>query len=419
MKRAKVFNKGIYLFMKYTAGVWFKIFYPVKITNPEIIKEMKAPYLLLPNHIMMWDSAILTILFPDPLHCMGSESHFRKPIVGFLLSLIGIFPKAKAKSDLGAIRHMMDLKNKKKNICVYPEGQMSWDGGSMPLFYSTAKLIKLLKIPVYVPIFAGGSAVYPRWGTGKRKGPMELTIHPLFTDSKEIKALDPDSIFEKLEKVLNYQDMDLTIPERGWVYKSEKKAEYLEDILFICPSCRGIATLKSQGNSISCTSCGYKGTLDDQYQFSYKDSEKSESPAAGHKTIMEWNKWQEKVLPQMLASYKAEDSERPFMLDTEIEIKTGFRMAPLQIWTKKGSMALFKDHVMLKPEKGDIRLIPFDEMNGVHVMTRKKLEFYHEKTLYVFFFPDQRISGYKWLCAFRKLGIPSSYAWHGEEVEKI
>lgn len=418
MKRAKVFNKGLYLFLKYTVGLWFRIFYPVKITNPGIIKEMKAPYLLLPNHIMMWDAVILNVLFPDPLHCMGSESHFRKPVIGFLMSLMGIFPKAKAKSDLGAIRHMMDLKSKKKNICVFPEGQMSWDGGSMPLFYSTAKLIKLLKLPVYVPVYAGGSAVYPRWGTSKRKGPMELTIHTLFKDSSEIKNLDPDAIYEKLQQIISYQDMDQTIPERGWSYKSEKKAEYLEDILFICPGCRSIASLHSEGNSISCSRCGYKGTLNDQYQFSYEQGENT-AAAVEHKTIMEWNKWQEKVLPEMLSAYKAEDSERPFMLDTNVEIKTGFRMDPLQVWTKKGSLALFKDHVMLKPEKGDIRLIPFEEINAVHVMTRQKLEFYHDKTLYVFFFPDLRISGYKWLCALRKLGVPSSYAWHGEEVEKI
>ncbi|MDC7233242.1 MAG: lysophospholipid acyltransferase family protein [Spirochaetales bacterium] len=417
MKRAKSFNKGLYLFLKYTVGFWFRIFYPVKITNPEIMKEMKAPYLLLPNHIMIWDAVLLNLLFPDPLHCMGSESHFRKPHIGFLMSLIGIFPKAKAKNDLGAIRHMMDLKSRKKNICVYPEGQMSWDGGSMPLFYSTSKLIKLLKIPVYVPIYAGGSAVFPRWGASKRKGPMELTIHPLFPDPSQIRTLDPDAIFNKLQSILNYKDMDQTIPERGWSYKSDRKAEYVEDILFICPSCRGIATLRSEGNSVICDSCGHKGTLDDRYQFQYEDRGNSSIPC--HRTIMEWNKWQEEVLPGMLADYKKEESDRPFMLDTETQIKTGFRMDPLKVWTDKGSLALFRDHILLKPEKGDIRLIPLEEINAAHVMTRQKLEFYHDKTLYVFFFPDLRISGYKWLCALRKLGVPSSYAWHGEEVEKI
>ena len=62
-------------------------------------------------------------------------------------------------------------------------------------------------------------------------------------------------------------------------------------------------------------------------------------------------------------------------MDREILIKTGHRMAPLKLWTRRGELALFGDHVMLRSAKGEIRIIPFGEMNGVHVMTRQKLEF--------------------------------------------
>jgi len=414
MTRLKIFKKPFYLFLKYTVGFWFKINYPVRIKNPEVLKEMKPPYLLLPNHTMKWDAVLLNIIFPEPLHCMASESHFRKPVIAFLLSLLGAFPKAKAKNDLGAIKHMMDLKSRDKVICLFPEGQMSWDGGGLPLFYSTSKLVKLLKVPVYVPVLTGGSAVFPRWGLSKRKGPMELTIHTLFSDSAEIKSLTPDEIFDRMSGVLQYRDLDRSIRERGWTYKSRARAEYLEDILFICPSCRSIASLESRGNDLTCRSCGLSGQLDDSYNFSFQTA-----PEISPGSPLEWNQWQEQVLPGLLQEYKAEESTRPFMVDNDIMIKTGYRMNPLKVWTKKGQMALFRDHIMLRPETGDLRLIPFDEINSVHVMTRQKLEFYHDRTLYVFFFRDLRVSGYKWLCILRKLGVPSSYAWHGEEVERI
>jgi 1-acyl-sn-glycerol-3-phosphate acyltransferase len=409
-----MFNRSLYAFLKVTVGPWFRIFYPVKVTNPEILKTMKGPFLILPNHIMKWDAVLLSLLFPEPLSSMASESHFRNPFVGYFFSLIGVFPKAKAKSDLGAIRHMMDLKSRNRVICVFPEGQLSWDGGGMPLFYSTAKLIKLLKIPVYVPIFTGGSAVFPRWGKSKRKGTMELTIHTLFADGREIRSLSSDEIFEKMSQIINYKDMDNSIIEKNWHYESSDRAEYLEAILYICPQCRSIASLRSHGNSISCQHCGFKVSLDDQYRFQ-SESEK-EFPL---KTPLEWNQWQEKTLPEMLTDYSQEEGENPFMEDRDILIKTGHRMSPLRVWSRRGKLSLFKDHVKLQAEKGEVRLIPFHEMNGVHVMTRQKLEFYHDKQLFVFFFPDPRTSGYKWLCSLRKLGIPSSYAWHGEEVEKI
>jgi len=413
MTRVKIFKKPFYLFLKYTVGIWFYINYPVKVTNPEIFKTIKPPYLLLPNHTMKWDAVLLNVLFPEPIHCMASESHFRKPFIGFLLSLLGVFPKAKAKNDLGAIKHMMDLKNRGKIICVYPEGQMSWDGGGLPLIYSTAKLVRLLKIPVLVPIMTGGSAVFPRWGKSKRKGFMEMTIHTLYHDSAEIKKLSVDEIFDGMTGIINYKDMDISIREKGWTYKSGTLAEYLEGILFICPSCRGIATLRSRGDEFSCTSCGHRGRLDDNYQFQYEFPREPEL-----KSVLEWNLWQKQTLPLLLNDYKEEKSTRPFMMDRDILIKTGHRMTPLQVWSRSGEMALFNDHIMLRPEKGEIKIIPFVEMNGVHVMTRQKLEFYHDRTLYVFFFKDLRVSGYKWLCVLRTLGVPSSYAWHDEEVEK-
>jgi len=414
MTRVKIFRKPFYLFLKYTVGVWFRINYPVTLTNPEIFKTIKPPYLLLPNHTMKWDAVLLNILFPEPIHCMASESHFRKPFIGFLFSLLGVFPKAKAKNDLGAIKHMMDLKTREKIICVYPEGQMSWDGGGLPLIYSTSKLVKLLKIPVYIPVMTGGSAVFPRWGRSKRNGPMEMTIHTLFENAAEIKKMTADEIFDRMTRMINYRDMDDSIRNKGWTYKSGSRAEYLEGILFICPSCRAIATLRSQEDELTCSACGQGGRLDEHYRFQYETPDESRPGSP-----LEWNLWQEKTLPLLLEEYKEENSTRPFMVDHDITIKTGHRMDPLQIWTKKGEMAVFRDHIMLRPEKGDIRLIPFEEMSGVHVMTRQKLEFYHDRTLYVFFFKDLRVSGYKWLCVLRKLGVPSSYAWHNEEVERI
>ena len=420
MKRSKYFSKPLYLILKATAGTWFRIFYPVKITNPEIFKEMEPPYLILPNHVMKWDAVLINNLFPEPLNCMVSESHYRKPHIAFLLSLLGAFPKAKAKSDLGAIRHMMDLKKLNKNICVYPEGQMSWDGSSLPLFYSTAKLIQLLKLPVYAPVFSGGTAVFPRWGKGKRKGPMELTIHRIFKDSKEIKALDSDGVFKRMEEILSHSvtDSGRALIERNWSYRSNSRAEYLENVLFICPSCRSIKTLASRGNTLLCGSCGHTAELNEYYEFRYKEEKTAQSGRLPG-NLMEWNQWQKEVLPGMLNEYCTSSEEKPFMSDSDVEIKTGFRMDPLKTWTSRGEISLYKEHVLLRSGEGEMRRIPFAEISAVHVMTRQKLEFYHDRTLYVFFFPTLRVSGYKWLCALRTLGVPSSYAWHGEEVEKI
>ena len=419
MSRVKTFNKGLYLFLKYTVGFWFKAYYPVKVSNPEILKTLKPPYLLLPNHTMKWDAVLLEQIFPEPLHCMAADTHFRKALVAFFFSLIGGFPKAKAKSDLGAIRHMMDLKKKKKVICVYPEGQMNWDGAQMPLFYSTAKLIKLLKLPVYIPYFTGGSAVFPRWGKQRRKGPMELTIHCLFENGEDVKNLEVDEIYKQLCEAHAYSDLAEGIIEKNWHYESDSRAEYLENVLFICPSCQKTVTLRSEGNGIYCRSCGFRAELDDQYRFFYEVDTEECCQAVLPASPLDWNQWQRRILPELLEAYKETDGDRPFIEDHMLTVKTGYRMDPLRLWSAAGRLALYRDHIELSTANGEVRKLPFSELSGVHVMTRQTLEFYHEKTLYTVHFSNLRDSGYKWLCCLRVLGVPSSYAWHGEETERI
>jgi hypothetical protein len=46
-------------------------------------------------------------------------------------------------------------------------------------------------------------------------------------------------------------------------HPSPRGAEGLEDALYICPACRGIACLEASGNELRCGTCGATGTLDD------------------------------------------------------------------------------------------------------------------------------------------------------------
>ena len=412
MNKIHTFTPLLYSFLKNLVAPWFHANYPVKLTNPEILKEMQPPYILLPNHMMKWDMVLLGLKIKDPVHYMAADSHFRKNPGRFCMKALGAFPKAKAKSDLGAIKHMMALKEKHKAICIYPEGQMSWDGGPLPLYYSTAKLLKLLKIPVFVPIHNGAYAAQPRWAKSRRKGPIELTIHPLFPDGSALKKISPDEIYEKLTDLIKTDEYSL-LKERNWEYKSSESAEYLENLLFLCPECREIATLTSRGSTISCRSCGFSQTLSSQYTFSNNDLSPGRFP-----TPREWNAWQRSTLKELLDNYRQKETEASFMEDTDMTIRVADKKGTPREWTRNGKIALQKEHLILSAEEGRKELL-LKELSGINIMTRQRLELYHNETFYVFDFPDLRDSGYKWLCALRTLGLPSSYAWPGEEIEKF
>ncbi len=412
MNKIHTFNPLLHGFLKNLVAPWFNRHYPVKLTNPEILKEMKPPYILLPNHMMKWDMVLLGLKIRDPVHYMAADSHFRKNPGRFFMRALGAFPKAKAKSDLGAIRHMMALKEKRKIICIYPEGQMSWDGGPLPLYYSTAKLLKLLKIPVFVPIHSGAYSVQPRWARGIRKGPIELTIHPLFPDGSELKQLSPDEIYEKLTGLIETDEYSL-IENRNWEYRSPETAEYLENLLYICPECREVATLSSRGDTISCGSCGFSQTLSSRYRFSNRNGTPGRFP-----TPREWNAWQKVTLKDLLDAYYKNETGKPFMEDQGMTIRIADKKGAPREWTRMGTIALHREHILLS-DGNEQKKLTLKELSGINVMTRQRVELYHNDTFYVFDFPTLRESGYKWLCALRTLGLPSSYAWPGEEIEKL
>ncbi len=413
MSEIHTFNPVLHRVLKNLVKPWFRINYPVKLTNPEILKEMKPPYLLLPNHMMKWDMVLLGLFIKDPVHYMAADSHFRKNPNRYFMKTLGAFPKAKAKSDLGAIRHMIGLKEKSRVISIFPEGQMSWDGGSLPLYYSTAKLIKLLKIPVYVPVHSGAYSVQPRWAKAKRKGPIELTIHPLYKENTDWKSLTPDQIYQDLAHTVSIDEYRI-IEENSWDYDSRERAEYLENVLFLCPECRSIAALRSGGNHIICDSCGFTQKLNSRYRWESPEGKPGIFP-----TPREWNAWQRKTIKILLNQYMSGQSAKPFMMDRDLTIQTADKKGAPRVWTDEGELALMGDHLLLRSGRGEVRLLPLKELSGINVMMRQRLEMYHQETFYVFDFPSPRISGYKWLCALRTLGLPSTYAWPGEEIEKL
>ncbi len=80
------------------------------------------------------------------------------------------------------------------------------------------------------------------------------------------------------------------LPEDTWAnqaqnaspYKGKNRAHYLEAALFLCPQCKQLGTLHSQGNHLRCA-CGMDVTLTEQGFF---------APAEPFATIAQWDQWQ-------------------------------------------------------------------------------------------------------------------------------
>ena len=112
----------------------------------------------------------MSIGIPDPIYFVISDSHFRNFWLRQVLKLVGGIPKTKQLADSGTIRAIISIIKRKGVIGLYPEGARNWDLKNVPVIYSTAKLIKSLKIPVISTLYAGSRPYKAKMGKKFKNG---------------------------------------------------------------------------------------------------------------------------------------------------------------------------------------------------------------------------------------------------------
>jgi len=181
-----------------------------------------------------------------------------------------------------------------KPVGIYPEGGRCWSGETEEIIYSTAKLIKMLRIPVYSAIIKGGYLKKPRWAQHYRKGKIFLDYEVLF-EKKQIKKMSEEEIYEQIKNGIYHNEYEWQRKNKI-KFKGKNKAEHIERLLYMCPKCKGLDTIYSQGDLFSCKSCSESWAIDD-YGFIKGDY---------FEDTVQWNKWQKDILYGYLKREKIE-----------------------------------------------------------------------------------------------------------------
>lgn len=161
--------------------------------------NLKPPYIILANHVNNWDPLFINCYVNETMCFVAGDSLFRNPILKRILDFTGAIPKAKFRSDTSTIRNMINAKKHNRIIGLFPEGNRNWDGTTEPIIFATAKLVKLLDIPVVIATIHGGYLSHPRWAEHRRKGQISITFNKLW-EKGELKNETYESIHQKLIK---------------------------------------------------------------------------------------------------------------------------------------------------------------------------------------------------------------------------
>ena len=363
--------------------------------NVQAVAKLRPPYLLLPNHTCVFDPFLVNSIIKPQVQYVVTDASFRSRLVKWGLSRVGSIPKTKGMSDMESMRNIMQVRDGGGIIGIFPEGQANWDGHTMPLVHSTAKLAKVLRIPVVTARIAGAYFCRPRWAKKARKGLVTVRYDLAFTPA-QLKTATPEEIDAKIAELLTHDEFEYN--RKAMVkFSGRDRAEYLERALFVCPSCLRIATLRSEGNEFGCTQCGYtvRFTLYGMFQ--------ARSGKLKFTTIHEWNVWQRQEFARQLEIYVGNAPDTPFLREEDVRVQIGYKSRPLAPF-HDGALELFADRIVLHPRDGSPAEFPYHGIRGANVQNNEHWEFYSGTDLFRITIRDPRGCTYKWDLSLRLIG---------------
>ena len=370
-KRISTINPAVASTVKSVLRKIFDRMFNVRLDMPEEIRNLDAPYVLLPNHQGFWDPFLAGSYLKDPVYYITSDAVFRSRLFGFLLKFLGAIPKTKSQSDLDALKNIFDIKDRGCSIGIFPEGQRTWNGCTLPLIKSTSKLVRMLKLPVVTVVFKGGFFSHPRWGTSTRKGELLIEYRLLFKGD-EVGRMKISDIHNRLTEALAFDEVEYQKSVRiEW--PQDQRAENIEQFLFVCPSCGGFDGFSSKNSEFSCI-CG-AGWKIDRFQ--------DISPLTGNEgfdNLRDWDTWQIQKMKERFDAVFGTDEA--VFADENLRFHTGFKSETPKLLAG-GGLKLSAQTISLFDIRGRlVRKFPIRELTGMNVQNREVLDFYHDGMLY-------------------------------------
>ncbi len=437
--------------LRATYGRWTCARYGAQGQGLELFDTLKPPFIVIGNHTTNLDPFITNTFIPHPIHWVTSDGNLRTPLLRFLLiKLVGSIPKSKAIPDIETVNWIVEFIRKRKGVVgFYPEGQATWNGQTLPALSGTAKLIKLLKVPVVCALGKGTYLSKPRWAYSLHRGRAVVQFSQLFAP-EELKAMSVSEIRDRLDAALLHDDTAWA-GMLGLRFESGRRAECLELALYACPSCGGLHTLRSSGETLRCEACGFAAAYGADGGFTLL--EKGSGVAAGadavagaaaaaaalasgqaegaatlnaaaaprrsafepacpaadfsgkgplFPSIAPWSLWQREHLDRLIRGAFAAEPDRPIFADGGASLLLGKRMDKMKP-LGHGTLTLSSRALSFSPAKGEPIAFDLAEIEGPGVLKWNFFEFYVGMSVYRARFDDRAASAYKYASALELL----------------
>ncbi|MDZ4197229.1 MAG: lysophospholipid acyltransferase family protein, partial [Candidatus Izemoplasmatales bacterium] len=148
------------------------------------LHRIKRGAIVLSNHTSFYDFIYTTTAtFPHRVNYLAVDKMFYEPVAGFFMRLARAIPKPLFESDPSSIKKAFQVLNHKGIIGIFPEGQISAIGSTLPISKAIAKFIKKAQVNVYIVLHKGAYFVNPPWSKKTFRGRVDSTVSLLFSPS--------------------------------------------------------------------------------------------------------------------------------------------------------------------------------------------------------------------------------------------
>ena len=297
--------------------------------------RVKGPYLLVCNHVTDWDPVLVACSFPEQHYYVASEHLMRSGLGGKLVSWAQApMPRQKGGNAAGTVLAMMRHLKKGDSVAFFPEGNRCWDGVTGSFLSSSGKLARSSGVKLVTYRLEGGYFVSPRWGGSSiRRGRMRGRVVNVYSPEK-LKAMTPGEINAAIARDLA-EDAYARARSDPARYRSRRSAEHMETLLFICPKCGMLHSLRSKNDTVRCWKCGFS--------FRYLPTGFLAGEGLPFDNLRDWNRWQEGEIARICRDVQP---GKPIFTDSDVICdRVSFAEGTHAIGS--GEMRLFSDRLEL------------------------------------------------------------------------
>lgn len=359
----------------------------------QLAPQINEPYLVLSNHNSDLDPALIAMSFPQQMYFVASEHVYRRGFISKLLYwTFKPIAKIKGSSDATTVMQCIRMLRSGKNVCLFPEGNRSYNGLTGDIFDNTGKLVKVSNVALITYKIEGGYFTTPRWGFGIHKGKMKGYVVNVY--SKEmLKEMSVNDITENIRKDL-YEDAYERQSIEKIKYKSKKRILGLETALCVCPECEKISTLTSTKSFIYCNNCTFTTSLDEYGYLTINSSHKK----FNFKTITEWDFFQNQHLKKIYDSHN--ELSMPLFFDKDVTLNIVLKDHETQT-LGTGFFYQYKDKLLFENFNKEILLdLPMENITDMSIYGRSTLVWTDSKNNHYELKSETLINSRKYLSIF-------------------